>query len=246
MKKRGSHLEIVISFIIFSFFLLFLLYFVQFLAKVKESKWETLSSAKLGFMEQVGGELTTFSVETDNEPSPSKDCFNVKNIINEIQSQGIDEEKLIIQNDEGDTLNYDTSGQGLVISTGTGFNGFLKFYYSNEITPSYCPPPTCNIQGCEPINRNDYEISEIRELEVNTIGNIEAIISNPYETLKSTLKIPDNSEIKLIFEKSDESTIEGGMLEVPKHENVYTERIHLIYTDTDGIKKVGFLTIMVW
>jgi hypothetical protein len=224
--------------------LLFLLYFVQFILKTREDKREILAAARTGFMENIKESLTTFSVEITEAINPNKDCFNMQNIIPSIEAQGINVEELLIKNDNDDTLNYKKSGQGLLIYTGTGFSGFLKFYYSNAITRSYCP--SCDMTGCQPIPQSKYTMTPIKQYETNSITAIEDLLSLSYGDLRSIVGIPAGNEVKFIFEKDDGSTIEGGMFDVPKQANVYSEKVHLIYLDTDGIKKVGFLTVMVW
>lgn len=245
MGKRGSHIDIVLSFVIFVSLLIFI--FSVFAPKIgtQSDKQVMIDYLKAKLINNFTSNLTTFTIQITDTIKPNADCVRINGIVNDIRAQGIDETKLIIKNESDNILNYDVSGNSLIVGTGKGFSGFLKFYHSKDLESSLCT--TCGLGGCGE-NINGYEIGLIREINIPILFNIRTIAAkynSDYEGLKSELGLPPGTEFAFIFVANDGTTIVAEPTEIPKT-NVYTEEIPVMYSDNEGNILEGFLIIKVW
>ncbi len=249
MQKRGSHIDIVISFVIFVTLLIFI--FSIFAPKLKISDQQAIIDyirAKL--ISNFTSNLTTFTIQI-NTIGFKKDCIQfTSGTIKGIIGQYIDENKLIIKNGSNDNLTYGIWGGNLNILTGKSFNGFLKFYYSKSFEDSICKgtKPQCGFKGgCDTLA--GYEIGLIREITSIILFNIEELAKryyDDYEGLKVELGIPPGTEFAFTFATSDGTIIIRAEPDEIPTTNVYSEESPVTYTDNDGNVLEGFLTIKVW
>jgi hypothetical protein len=152
------------------------------------------------------------------------------------------------------------------------FDGFLKFYSSGSISSSYCPESTtvclwticsspCKIQGCRAVLESEYTFGEIKTIQAATfLGRIIGLATvydsgyaqgndYSYNALKSSLLLKEGTDFGFMFELSNGSIVQPTTMvsRIPKTAaDVYSETQHLLYVDSNGETKLGFLTIKVW
>lgn len=247
MKKRGSHIDIVLSFVIFVTLLIFI--FSVFMPKLKISDQQAIIDyLKLKLIGNFSSNLTTFTIQITDPIDQNKKCIKFTGSVEDIIIQGINYDELIIKNSSNYILNYTVQGKTLYILTGKNFDGFLKLYHSPHLNASFCDgsPPSCGMQICDVFT--NYEIGLIREITSIILFNIQELAdkyNTDYESLKSELGLPPGTEFAFIFTASDGTEIIAEPDEIPTT-NVYSEEFPVTYSDNDGNILEGFLTIKVW
>lgn len=245
MKKRGTHIDVVLSFVIFISLLLFVYSIFESEFRTQSGKESVLDYLETELIGRFSMNLTVLTVQISETLNPGKDCFRVQNIVSDIQAQGIDEEELVIKDENGNILNYDVSGQALNIGTGTYFIGFLKLYNAEVLDSSFCP--TCGFVGCDPIT--SYNFGLIKEKESIFAAKIEELAdeyNSSYENLKNELGMLPGTEFGFIFEDSEGEVIAEAQKNLPDSSNIYVREIPILYVNDNGLIFQGFLIIKVW
>lgn len=265
--KRGSQVEMFISFVIFLAFLLFVYIILTSNTRVQKGKEEVLTQTREKLFAEMEDDVTTFTIQILKSPTSRQKCIKVQNIYNDISNQVSNPLGLIIQNSNKETLKYNFKNNGankdlrIFISPmeAKQFDGILKFYSSGSLTPSYCDENTI-IDGSKPCKKDDcytvhdYTFSEIKNIEganfLEKIIRIKDDYDTGYDLLKEDkLLLQEGTDFGFIFELADGTIIQPTTMEgkIPETaSNIYSETKHLLYIDGNGETKVGFLTIKIW
>ncbi len=188
-KKAITHLEMIISFLIFfmSFFFLFL-----FLNPIRQEDLSTviLQTVEYGIKENASLYLTEVPVILNILPGSS--CFSV---INPFQTT-IPEENILITDMNEQFVGFRKSGSNLDIMT----NG--KFYLiatAEEDLSSYNP---WSGDSCTTLNEEDYAYSAPRIYEALSVFRLNSLKqgyenSETYSEIKKKFAIPDNIDFSI-------------------------------------------------
>jgi hypothetical protein len=255
MKKRGSHVGFILSFALFVTFLLFAIAMLLPKLRVKQDNEMFLDYLKLALEQMFVGEINTMVINVTGI-NPTKDCAKITNIVPDLEEEGIDETKLLIKDENEEVIKYFAKDNALYIDIGQGASDkVLKFYYSEELSNSYCPEgdPGCpSSGGCEPVNKG-YTI-RITRVNNETFGSkIEEIadwyMESPesYEELKDALNLPPGMvfEFSFIFENNQGYTVTAEY-EVPSNQNVFVMEIPILYFDEWANLSPGTLVLKIW
>ncbi len=152
-NKRGSHVGLVLSFVIFVVFLIFMYPLVAPALKVQQDKQYLLEPIEKRLLDTVSSVITTITINIGIDLS-GKDCIKIQNDIytrlEEIFGEDFDEEFLLIKDETGLIYEYARSGQGIIIDIDENADNpssFFKIQASTELTAS---PQTTEV-GCSPI-----------------------------------------------------------------------------------------------
>jgi hypothetical protein len=236
--KRGSHVGIVLSFVIFIVFLVFVLSVLQPKLNIQKSKQSMVEYLRKELIENFSGNLTTIFI---NATDPSSQCIRLDDfLINASVSS-----RLILQNKSSSTIDSRVIGNDLEINKVSISDFFFKVYASELLNES----DNTEIIPCqllEPgigyfINLKKME-SHIFESSVNaTIENYES----DYNRVKIAFNIPSNAEFGFVFRNS-EGIISQPAFNISKNSNVYSDDVPILYVTEDGYIKPGYLTIVIW
>jgi len=238
-NKKGSHVGVVISFTVFITFLFFLYLIIEPVATKERSKQYLLDHIRLNLIENstVNYTSVTISVSTPTD----KDCINT----NQVGSDKIPDEyndKLIVINPDGESLDYFRSGQGFKIKTGVGFVGVLKVYFSDEINN-----PPVNPGGCNTHTVEVGVVKSYKQIFQSKIGELKDSYTLDYEALKTKLGIPKGTEFNFYLLDIDRNIIFSAEKQTPPETiDVYVDETPIQYMDDSGAIKFGFLRIIVW
>jgi len=242
MKKRGSHVGVVLSFVIFITFIVFLYSIIEPAIKTPKEKQFILNNLKDMLIENSSETITATTINV-SDINPNKDCINLPNVLTDIIGEG-KENELLIKNNSDNILSYRVQGQGLLIEVGYNFNGFLKIYYSNSIERS----PEFSGGGCHPVTDNDFTIGTVRTYE-NTfeskIIDLTQEYEDNYEDLKERLGVPDENDFGFSLLDSNYYLINETSETLPST-TVYVEEFLIQYVDENGNILSGFLIIRIW
>lgn len=235
-NKRGSQVEIVISFVIFMTFIFFIYLITQPMLKSerKESSLENLASR---LAEKSLANITSASVAI----SATQDCVDLDNFLNVVGNGN----RVIVRSDDGTVLSSGVSGSDLRV----GRNGlsFFKVYGSGEFAQE-----TRTISGCQYLTQGSgYTLGLVKTtkniFESKIIGLI-GEYNTDYDSLKSELKIPEENDFDFSFTYSNGTEIlTGNQGQVPTSTiNIYSRNIPIIYTSKQAGFESGLLNVKIW
>ncbi len=230
IRKRGSHVGVVISFVLFITFIVFM-YILLSLRNVQETgKSSTLEYVKGEVIGKVSSQLTTISVKVS---TPGSSCVTLSNFLG---SEGISN-RVITLDDSGNELSTGTSGQSLQVAR----NGqtFFRVYEADEFPEKNSSLGSCESPSYKPglSKTEDFVFeSKVKELLAN--------YTTSYENLKKTLNIGSRDEFGFIFTYNNGTAIKTPSQNVTV--NVYASQIPVQYIKTDGAREAGSLAVLVW
>jgi len=231
LNKRGSHVGMILSFVIFITFLMMLYLTFQPSLKLKESKKQELDYIQNKVIENISEQV--FYVTYSYTPSGNDDCLEVS-IPTHLEN------KTVIAKIQGTTMNSESDGERVRTEISDSENKIVKFFYSESISTT---PPTCSRFVNE--NQVEEELSQTREeiIEWRTINLIESHKKN-YTTLKKNLGIADGTEFNIKFAYGNGTEIESKRTQ--KTNSVFAENIPVQYLNSSADINRGIISIQVW
>jgi len=241
MNKRGSHVGVILSLVIFITFLVFLYTTVEPIIKTQKDKEALLNYLETELSTRMSSNLTTVSIGI-NKTAPQT-CVQLDNFVQETEISL----RLIVKDDEtGEILKANVSQNeiDLFIIKGTE-SDFFKVYDSPEFEEL---EKVVGISGCKFLeNGKDYTIGLIRTskyLFESKILNLMDEYNIGYEGLKEELKIPPGSEFGFSL------TYDNGTIIRTEEKNIsisiYAKEIPIRYIDDKANINFGFMNIRVW
>lgn len=248
MLKRGSHIDIVISFVIFIVFLGFL-YSIISPAKVQENKEAILNQLEKEIKDKLSANLTITPITLTG----NLDCFKINYTIN---PEGLN---VIVKNDTNDMVKFghEDNPQGPITKylkiDGTPKMRYFKIYYSEEefkgldLTTSPCtfgqltfhleiPDDNPPIKQVGLIRTEKY-IFETKVLKAFTDDDT-------YQEVKESLNIPYGSEFSFDFTFNDGTSVAKENKRVST--NTYAREVPVQYINQEANITLGYLNIKVW
>ena len=234
MNKRGSHVGMVLSFVIFVTFLVFLYTTFNPVVGSQESKQYTLDSIKSNLLENIEANRTTYTISLDQE----RDGRNIR--LNDFKD--LLSENYFVFESNNTILTYEWSGVKSV-DLDKPNSSLIKVYYAEGINSSEGEVEG----GCQPFNEGDYSLISTKIQNYNfesKIINYTESYNLDYDALKSELRIPDDTEFSFSFFYENGTNVSVG--DYGYNVNIYVDDIPLIYLDSNANIKSGRLVIRIW
>ena len=239
MEKRGSHVDIVLSFVIFVTFVVFVIVIVQSPISF-DSKDSLRASLRTGLAGEVSDDLTTVSMALDNTGSPT--CVELVGFFTETEmGSGV-----IVQNGNGLVLDARVSsgGENLFV-TKTGSDDFLRIEESDEFEQEAIG----SFSPCTQLNEGDtgYDLGLLKTTQRAFETKIVKLINDynsDYQGTKENLGVGSGDEFGFNFTYSNGTTI--GTQEREITGNVFVDEISVSYVNKTASTQQGFLTIRTW
>ncbi len=235
-NKRGSHVGVILSFVIFVTFLVFLYSALEPAIKTQKEKDSLLSFIQEEIIKNITKDMTTSVVKFKAAGPP---CVYFEKI------SGTDtNSKIIIQNKGGLVFSISGWDSGNIFVDRQGGNKLIKIFFLEGTQATSTRPSSCT----EAKEIEDYNITYTRTkpyiyesaiIEIRDIYNAGGV-----ETLKDYFKVPIGSDFGLAFKDSDGNIIatnEGNI-----STNVYSKEINIEYIDEEAKEKSGILAVKVW
>ncbi len=243
ISKKGSHVGVVVSFVIFVTFLVFLYTIIQPVTVREKDKSYILDYIALNLLGNTTGNMSTMIVNV-LEPVGPQPCVNLKQIINDQQISEYMLEHLIFQTSE-ETFTYDVNDLNIRVNTGLGFQGVITVFYSDDIIPLPYDGPS----GCSPKNYPVGYVKTFSEIFETKMYKLNETYYVNYEGLKVELGIPEGTEFNFYIynsQRSEPPIIKAEIQEPPTDRSVFVEETPIQYIDENGNTLFGFLKIEVW
>ncbi len=241
-NRKGSHVGMVLSFVIFVTFLIFLYTIVEPTIRMQRDKESLLDYLKIELMERFSTDLTSASI-TINKTLPQP-CIELLNLVTELNITPV----VIVKGELGKIFPSKIEGNDFKIDRGTEEieEFFFKIYYSGEFEEVI----GWTFDGeCKSYDKDleQYTIGLVRtdeyifETKINDL--IEEYETN-YDNLKSDLNLPLGNEFGFSLIHSDETKI--GTEEREISADIYAREIPVQYVDEEANINSGFINILVW
>jgi len=233
-SKKGSHVGVVLSFVIFITFVVFLYLLVQPTASFK-NKGNLLENLENRITLISSNNLTTASVFVD---TPGSGCAE----LNDFFSITGMENNVISIDEFGSILQLEVSGDDLRVETD---ENFFRVFGSEEFET-----PTGSLTGCQPLNEgSDYFLGLVRTseeiYETRIIELIDEYDSN-YQGLKETLGVGVGDEFGFSFTYSNGTTIMTEERNVPASISIFVNNVQIQYINRTGARELGILSVRIW
>ena len=231
MKKKGSHVGIVLSFVIFVTFLVFLYSVVEPMIRTQGNKQLVLDYLEAKLTEKCSANLTSVAITNSSPIQEYDDCLVINNTkleLKEFYSIVKDKDKKIVNS---------TSSEDLLKIAWNG-ETFFNVYYSEEPFENFS---TSNNNCVDSIIESIKTKKYIFETKIIDLINE---YKNNYKSLKEELMIPAGIEFSFSFTYNNETIIKTKETEVST--SVYLKKIPIHYIDKKANILPGVMTIKVW
>lgn len=228
--RRGNHVEIVISFIIFITFVIFLFASVQPSITKQEDKKNTYENIELKILERVSSDVT---VITFNITAGGANCVNLDNLLGEL-SIG---ENLVVKDASGTIIPSSIDGSSLQLTRTSTDDTLFKIYYSEVFDE--LPAGS----GCGSVN---YDIGLTKTNKYVSEERVNELIVYDYDLLKEELKVSKGNNFGYGLAFSNGTVIAETTNDKELSTSIYIKETPVEYIDLQGNIKEGYLRIKIW
>jgi len=228
-NKKGSHTGMILSFILFITSLLVIYSVVTIPSNQSLEKKYSIDILKTNLVKEIGHNIIT--VRIHNSSAGCMSFLTPKNSFSNLKLIGVNSIESEIKTNTSLGLTYVENADNLT-----------KIYYTDGINFSNTLSPA-SISSCNSINVSNI-LYENRILEASIIKIINDVNSS-YDSLKSTLEVPNNDEFKLEFIYSNSTKI-GEFITNDIKTNVYVSEYKINYISLNGEEKIGVIKIGLW
>ena len=241
--KRGSHVGMILSFVIFITFIVFLYSVFKPAINTGENKKAILDDVEKGVLENISSNFTTAIVQIKNGKNSRDNCIQFQGLLSSLFISGISYNYMLKVKDDSGTIQsgYQFGGADLIIDRTDNSKTFFKIYLSPNFT-------TIGTKSCTLIPGNNFNVGSITtdnfpfESKINYLADY---YTNSYNKLKADLKIIPGNDFGFVFTKSD-GTVGASAGNPPKTANVFTDEVPIQYIDNNANILSGFINIKVW
>ena len=256
MNKRGSHVGMIISFVIFITFIVFLYSVFKPAINTGENKKAILDDVEKGVLENISVNLTTATLQVKSGKNRAN-CVQFQGFLLGMSSNIPYYFDAIAKNEIDVVQPIYVGYYDLKIDRTDSNNLFFKVFFSpnftalttGKIVTSWFGAQTIVIPTCTILQQNvDYTVGSITmdsfpfESKINYLAGY---YSNNYDKLKAELKITPGNDFGFDFTKSD-GTAGASVGTPPKTANVFTDEVPIQYVDSKANILSGFINIKVW
>ncbi|MBT4376119.1 hypothetical protein HOD29_01975 [archaeon] len=230
-NKKGSHVGIILSFVIFVGFLLFMFIAVGPVTNIEIQKAYTINSLKSFVKNNISEEVVIVNVKNSSSRGVENCLSFLKNEV------PLSSAYFTVKDFEGDSTNS-LEQSGTIYISWSG-ESLFKIYFANESFDKTILEGTLNCQVAEVGSVIETE----KILERNILEVLEYYETN-YTELKQSLNVPLEDEFGIKFKYSN-GTILGEDSNQIKEE-IYVEELQVNYLDLEATEKRGYLILSIW
>lgn len=240
-NKNGSHVGIILSFVIFVTFTIFIYSILEPGLRSQREKQSLLEYLKEEINQEISANLTTATLSITKVSNPSDECIEFENFINLTE---MNPPNIIVKNESFIVYPAKVSADSnhlRIIRENTG-STFFKVYNSPEFNTIEEHTDTCKTLKYE---LEQYNIGLIRTeiyfFESRIISLTEEY-KDDYENLKERLEMPSEFDFSFVY---DNGTIIKTSDKDPSTD-VYATEFPIQYIDKNASIRFGFINLRVW
>jgi len=253
MNKRGSHVDVIISFVIFISFIAFSYILLQPTLTTKQVKESVANSLEISLVNNLSNgstnNLTIISLAA--RQNSVKTCINLKDFLNKA---GINSPNLVLKNSTGAIFPISNSTTDLYVDVTS--NQQLNYFFSVYYSPSFSLIPGGTLSGCNTLqqgnSQNNYTIGQaetVSSLSQNIFDfNVRSLIgtyNQNYDYIKRWFNLSPGNNFGFNFTYQNQTTI-GTNDKIPQFTEVYSQAFPILYTTGNSSLQSGLLTVRIW
>ena len=237
-KKGASHIEIILSFVIFIGFIIFLFAVIKPFKSAERGEIY-LEVVERGIINQTSTEINSIPLKINYEFKQDENCFSfvfngsLKNIIAKDENSDIMEAKsLWIDNGEK---------KEIIINSNKNFS---YVYSSEEFNESIF-----DITKCKELNKEDYTIGLFRKemmISESKMNNFYKKYNESYDNSKKDVGLPSSKDFAFSIRDTSNNAILIANKKVPKGVNVWAKDIPIRIAYNNGTFVYAMLNVQTW
>ncbi len=232
MKKNGSHVGFVLSFVVFVTFLIFIYSVLIPTTKVKD-KPLILEKIAENLLKNISSEIITLTISVSPEFEFNSECVSISDseLISRLKKG------FVVKSNEK-ILDYQSS---TVFKIKNENKRFLKIFSSDSFEDK-----TKFLGSCESIDDN-FEINSVKienysfEKKINLLFEF---YERDYENLKTSLEIPEDAEFEFDFYDDNGNVI--ATKNTTALTNIYSKKISVQYINNSVSLVSGEINLRIW
>jgi len=246
-NRRGSHVGMILSFVIFITFIVFLYSVLRPAIKAGEEKQTTLDSIQKKIEDNVSTVFTSTSIQINSTLNPPTNCVKLRDFL---VFMSMDSLHIIVKNELDGLEEVSTGprenesfGRDIIINRDDASKLFFRIYSFSKFDEI----GDANPEPCSVITKGTYGISLTlrgRYMSEKSVYELIEYYKSDYEKLKNALKIPPGTEFGFGFTQSNGTKINVG--NAPKSASVYAGETPVQYVDDRANILSGFINIKIW
>lgn len=252
MNKMGSHVDVIISFIIFVSFIVFFYVIIQPTTNFAQDKSGTITYLHDALIKNMTGNLISITILT-NYPGTVNNHLQLSEMVDNLSSLGITSMKIVVANSTGAKLNSQSSTDNHDLYIDTSPAGQNKMLLNIYYSPLFNIIPSGSLTNSQSLvlnaNTNSYTIGSMRNLsfyllDFNIINFIQTY-NNNYSSVKEWFNLSPTDNFGFNFTYQNLTSI-GTNDNSLKNGNVYSQLFPVLYLNGNSSLESGSLTIRVW
>ncbi len=228
MKKRGSHIGFVLSFVIFVTFLIFLYSALFPKFNEKKTKENILNNIFKRLPEKIYSNLTTQTIKINQVDNTR--CFFIEKSF---------EGGVVIKNQTKEKIINSSVQENKIYFKDIDDSELLWIFYSDSFEEI-----NKNFRGCEDLSYENRTIKEDKLPSIKRILELFQEYENNYSKLKGKLLIPENIDFEILFKYENGTLINASRTK--RGENVYGKINNIVYFDETANFKTGKIGVIIW
>lgn len=251
-NKRGSHVDVILSFIIFISFVVFIYAILQPTLTTREVKSSLANSLETALVENMSGanlSIVSFSINQ----GASASCIDLSDFLD---NANIANPTIMVRNLTGNIFPsfYSSPSRDLYIDTSQDpeSNYIFQVYYSSEFNII----PTSNLGGsCNSLTINNpssgYTIGQTENFTSPYVFDFKVIqlinnYKNDYSSVKKWFNLSAADNFGFNFTYQNQTSIGTGET-MPILTNIFSEPFSILYVNgTENGVESGLLSVRVW
>ena len=244
VNKRGSHVGIVLSFVVFITFLLFVFSYLNPAFEEQRSKRLNLDLLKDNLFDSLLSNLSVTSLKVSSNHTYQEDCFFIEDFVE------IDDSYTKIRDEENNPIN----GSSVVtippiVEINHSSRKFFRIFHSLGFEP-FVPGGGRSeyVSPCEELPVENYTLGSTRVSEYVFRSEIDELLfdyDNDYSKLKNDLGVSEFNEFGVAFVNESGNEIQRGF-DINVSGNIYIEEIPIQYYDSEANIQSGSIKLRVW
>lgn len=239
-SKRGSHVGMILSFVVFVTFLFFVLTVLNPIIKQQESKQTELDLIKNNLKDSLSSNLYSSSLKVDDaanylDKNNKKTCFAI-----DLPAEFGD--NIVVKDVDNQLVNFGTTpARNLKIVHGE--KKFFKIFYAESFVVN-----SILLDQCVKLDEEDYTLSSVRTSEYFFEEDIKNILNEyvgNYSFLKNELGVSEENEFGINFINKTGGEISQGF-DTQVAGNIYIDEILIQYYDVEANIKSGVIKLRIW
>lgn len=246
MNKRGSHVGVIISFLIFIGMIVFLYAILAPTISVRQNNQAELNSLKFGLESNFSGNVTAISIYANDQ---SSGCIILSGFTTATglalplhllvtDSSGSPEISNVLASDSSSVYVTRKSASSTLL------NAYDSPYFNQTLSGT---PGSCTTLS-EGTGTGEYRIGQVTQesyaLE-SSILNLIKIYDSDYSSVKSKFEVQNGIDFGFSFDYPN-GTIVGTTDSVPESSGIYSESFPLTYISLNGSVGSGKLNVRIW